>query len=79
MTILFIIPSLSRLWGGTTVAVLNSFYALRAQGVDVRLWSARREDDEIAPEVASDPYVRFFDSHTGWRYSKELKEALRAL
>lgn len=76
MTILFIIPSLSRLWGGTTVAVLGSFYALRAQGVKVELWSARRDGDEIAPEVSSDPDIRFFDSKTSWRYSGGLKEAL---
>ena len=76
MTILFIVPSLSRLWGGTTVAVLSSFYALRAQGMKVELWSARRDGDEIAPEVLADPDIRFFDSHTSWRYSSGLKKAL---
>ena len=62
MKTLFIIPALSRLWGGTTVAVLNSFYALRAQGADIELWSARRGDDEISDDVAQDTKIRFFDS-----------------
>ena len=77
MKTLFIIPALSRLWGGTTVAVLNSFYALRAQGADIELWSTRRDDDVISDDVLSDPKIRFFDSYTSWRYSPALMHALR--
>lgn len=77
MTILFILPSLSRLWGGTTTAVLNLFYTLRASGVNIKLWSAQREDDEINDEVLNDKDIRFFDSKTSWRYSPSLKKALK--
>ena len=59
------------------MAVLNSFYALRAQGADIELWSTRRDDDVISDDVLSDPKIRFFDSYTSWRYSPALMHALR--
>lgn len=77
MKTLFIISSLSRLWGGTTVAVLNSFYTLQALGADIELWSAWRDGDEIAYDVAQHPKIRFFDSYTSWRYSPKLARALQ--
>jgi glycosyltransferase involved in cell wall biosynthesis len=77
MKTLFITPSLSRLWGGTTAAVLNSFCALSEQDVDMSIWSTRRDDDEIADNVAQHPKIRFFDSYTSWRYSPELAVALQ--
>ncbi len=76
MKILFITPSLSKLWGGTTAAVLNLFYALRTGGADIELWSTRRDDDEISDDVAQDLKIRFFDSHTSWRYSSSMGNAL---
>ncbi|MGP1579433.1 MAG: glycosyltransferase [Wolinella sp.] len=74
--ILFVNPSLSRLWGGLTFAVLNLFYSLKEAGIDVELWSARVSGDEIPSEILSDHSIKLFTAEPHWRYSSALKNEL---
>ena len=76
MKILFIAPSLCALWGGTTVAILSIYHALKKQGAWIELWSTRSEHDKISPELLDDKDIKFFDSVTNWRYSINLQNEL---
>lgn len=78
MKILFITSSLSKLWGGTTTSILNLYAGLKYHNHTIHIWSSYTENEksEIPEYVYGNSDITFFKS-SFWRYSSDLKDALK--
>lgn len=79
LNVLFLVPSLSREWGGTTSAVVSCYKGLKEAGhrITIAAVFGQSELETVDEDLKSDPGIVFFGiDFAVWRYSRSLASFL---